>query len=397
MIGSSKAVGLPAPTGLTYEGAPIVAIVYQRAGRRWLPCHVLTEGGDWSFDWCAKSKELAFHDCGSGPRGSYSFSRFANAPKICAKLWLDRDRLKPLTGDKTSATSADLRAMGYQLIKQPLLIEGHTNPFEFEFAVEAEGNPEFCIVCDSYYRDDYTCCHLWQSDNGWLGCGASELEFRATQASLYRLLNLLPPKTVREIKEAALSGKWHSSYMDSMLGGNMELYIKPTYTRIWLQPLRDELDYEERYWPGVAWLLSLDTQAKEALALTAGWLHQWERESWNGSCVLDKCSLIRRLSDKELDEWLALDPHDASVLRDRPLKVRIPFKVASANDHQFLKNPAGTAEVLLWPKHQDGRALRLSVARVRQTGKREISLWLGRVLARNGQHVSTLPGYRFTY
>lgn len=395
------------------EPEEIICIEYHKRGKQWLPFNVLTPVSQYDFEHCVLG-QLAHHESGGGSFCSdYSFSSFCAAPKICARLWFNREKFKPhkylpgTNGKSVLATDDDLRAMGYQIIPEPLaLVKGIFNPFEHPDALDSD--TEYCSECEGRHPTESICRHIhFEEGCGfYLGCGAPEVDFGKAQASLYRLLRMLPTSTVENLR-IILGSKDYSAgrFSDSMLGGdcNWDVHGGRQTVNIYCEPLGDELNYEDRFWPGIAWLQSLSRKTKEARALTLGWVWAFQRTAWRACCVVPEHNFIRRLPDKELDEWLALDPLDPTLLHERPLIVPLNFKSECANDCTFLEKPKSCHEVILWPKRNIGyRSITLSVAEVKlRREKREriprAHIYFGAVIEHKGQHVSKLAGYRLTY
>jgi len=363
----------------TPEKADITVIEYHRYKSGWKPFAVSAGGDEYDFDWCEQDGILAYHMSGTGPIAEeHMLYPFANAPKLHGKLWYDHTRLHLIDGDGTRLSDQDARKLGYQVVREPL--DG--NPFEDDDA--SEDTTEYCAQCRSAHPSESMCRHVQlekpNSGEYCLGCGALEVDFGQTQASLYRLLRMLPPATIETMLRDTLRGVYCIHDGNAML-----------------EAFRGERNYTKRYWPGIAWLVSLDKTCKEALALTAGWLWSFQQASWKACCVVPANRFIRHLPMRKLEEWLAIDPLDPTRLDDRPLRVSLGFNPRCANDFLFLKDPERCHEVTLWPPDgspQMGRiGLTLSVAEVKRVSRNAVDLYFGAVIERNGQHVSELKGY----
>ena len=379
----------------------IVLIEYSLTKHGWKPSSVISQSENGSpayydFDWCEHDQELCCHCSGGGGGGSdHELGEMVDA-KVRIKLWHDPERINLTHGGKP-VTSAEARKLGYQILDAPL--DG--NPFD---GASEESEVVYCIQCKDHYNTEHTCRHLYYQEGagwGYLGCGASEAGFAESQRSLFLLLDVLPPDAVAAMKHALMRGKFSCAPISEFDGGDTEIILAGkfrSYRRFGLriEELGREIEAEDRYWPGLAWLMSITPHTREAWALTLGWFYQWEREYWNSHCVLSNATFIRRLPSAELGDWLAIDPHDVSVLKERSLVVNIPFKVTCANDAQFLEHPERTHGVILWPKDPgtDRRSLKLTVAKVKLISKKQIGIWFGRVLEHNGKHVSELEGYK---
>ncbi len=368
---------IPATPMQDIDGKPITVIEYHKTKSGWKPFSVIAGSTCYDFEFCQQDGVLAEHCSGfGGDIGKiHELAKFCDAPKLCAKIWYDHAQCK-ITYDGQPVSDKDARALGYQVIAVPLA----GNPFDDPAVVEDD--VEYCVQCGDYHPSESMCGHvLYEEGCGWsLGCGASEVDFSETQASLYRLLRMLSKKEIRRIRDRVSGSK-------SPIG----------WARGFLETFGNELRYEERYWPGIAWLASLDGPCRDARALTVGWLWMFERASWRACCILPEHQFIRHLSMPELKKWLAIDPLDPTVLHDKPLRVRLGFKARCANDIVFLASPEKCFEVTLWPPQKSGKCgllgLTLSVAEVKRIGRNTVDIYFGAVIERNGQHVSEFDGY----
>lgn len=359
------------------EPDQIAVIEYRRYRSGWKPFAVIAGSDHYDFDWCEQDKTLAYHLSGSGGDShAWQLAQFVDAPHLCAKLWYDHTGVG-LTYDGEPIGDKDARKLGYQVIAEPLA----GNPFEDPDAIE--GDTEYCEQCRDRHPYDSMCRHVqYEEWSGfYLGCGAPEVDFRKTQASLYRLLRMLAPEAIDEMLNATMAGR---------------PFVFDGYRA--LASFIEERNYEERYWPGIAWLISLDRTCKEALALTAGWLWMYQRDAWQACLIVPDYRFVRHLTMRDLKEWLAIDPFDPSQLRDRPLRVRLGFEPKCANDFAFLAAPQNCHEVLLWPPAGSSQisrvGLTLSVAEVKYVSQNTVEIYFGAVIERNGQHVSEMEGYR---
>lgn len=359
------------------EGEPITVIEYQKTKSGWKPHSVVCGSSEFDVDWCQQDQALAYYESGSGADGTYELVRFRTAPKLGCKLWYDRERIKLMHEGKPIADK-EARQLGYQILCEPL--DG--NPFDDPAATE--DNITYCTQCGDDHPEKQMCRHVQWQDGGCgysLGCGAEDVDFNETQVSLYRLLRMLPPARIPKMRGDLLKGR---SPVSDYCG--------------WLSAFEAELNHEERYWPGIAWLYSLDSKCRDALALTIGWLWMFERAAWRACSVIPTYRFIRNLPMKELDGWLALDPLAPRQLHARPLRVKLGFEARSANDTEFLKVPLKCKEITLWPPPDSGKCvelnLTLSVAEIRPAGRNAVELYFGAVIERNGKHVSELDGYR---
>lgn len=382
---------------MTAPNGKVCVVVYTRAKAGWKPTSVTSIDdryvSTFDFDWCEASQQLCYHESSGGAGGKYELHPFIDAPKVRGKIWYDANVIS-LTHEGKPITDAEAKNLGYQVIKEPL--DG--NPFDDA----DESEVEYCTQCESYMPEEDRCGHLFcdYDGGGWAyGCGSSEVDIGAAHRSLIQLLKVMPENVVDAMRKSLLRrdlvvedrSRWSDDRHD------LTIRIGRRYVYIDVDQLYRETDGEKRYWPGMAWLMSLDKSTREPMALTLGWIWQYQRESWNGRCVIGNITFIRHLDEAEMQEWQAIDPFAVESIP--PMLIKVPFEVTCANDSQFLKHPEGTSEVLLWPKDpgKDDRAIRLSVAKVHQgklhDGTQAVELTFGRVLGKNGVELPGLPGY----
>lgn len=359
------------------DGDDIIAIAYFRKGRSWIPHEVRTEHRSYDFDYSRTRQRLYWHCCGGGGLADkFHCHGFAKIGRLeNCRLWLD-PRCKPVDSKGKDLTPDELRKLGYKRIDCP-----DSNPFDD--AEESKGGTEWCNICRDRFDEDDMCRHVhYEEGVGYsLGCGSSDVDLEQTRLSLFRLLQLLPDDALQTLKKALASGKYHVSTMDSILGGSFTVYITSPHLRLSLEPLGYEERYEERYWPGIAWLLSLDPKGP-ATSLTVGWLWQFEHEQYHSRCVLSLKTVYAQVTKRQLTRWKTCDPW---FLSDEVFAYKPPAKADSANAAQFLKAPRETEALHM----QCGeRSLRLSVAFV-QVGanKSTWNLTFGRILEVDGQRV----------
>jgi hypothetical protein len=157
----------------------VVAIEYQRGPRRinyrFVPFSVVTAyqglGGSPSYyDFeHTLDMDLMWHNSGGGggPIKYYEISNYCQPKPPPARLWLANGITPSKHNGKrpTPATISDLKAGGTLLLKQPLKIDGHFNPFDA--ANESEGGFVRCDKCKGYYdrESNAPCNHMTWCDD----------------------------------------------------------------------------------------------------------------------------------------------------------------------------------------------------------------------------------------
>jgi hypothetical protein len=384
MLGPAEAGGLR---------HPIMAIEYQKRKTGWKPSAVLTAQELYEFDWCGHSAQLVWQSVGGGfLEGGCLEIRDYQCAKPARKIWLAPG--VQISLDKKTVTREEARLLGNQIIKHPLA----GNPFDSPAATG--GETEYCEECGSMTNvsedGEMACKHIQFEEGGSgysLGCGSKDVDFQKAQRSLGRLLRLLPAAALDRLEKSLGSGKFNTFLSDSMLGGNASMDIRPNGPNLSLECLAAEFNYEERYWPGIAWLRSLDPKTKSANALTAGWVWQWRRGINRSACVIPESALVQRLTGQEMNRWMELDPEDPGALAKETLRVEIPGKAVSVYDLVLQTDPAKIEEIILDEENGNNR-ITLSVARVWREGPAHLAFKFGRVLERNGKHLSHMGDYR---
>lgn len=366
------------------NGKPIVLIELSREKAGWKPFNVICQDkksqSQYDFDWCEKPKTLCYHESGGGPvSGAICIHAFAEPDTIKGKVWCDKS-IKLVNDAGAELDDAALKAMGYERVA-----EWPFNPFD---EADCDESTEWCTICESRFPADELCAHVVYNDDGYYdGCGSSETNIADVQRSMFQFLDVLPAEFIEGAIKEMQAKNFHFFRAYGDLQSNVQWR-----TEIDESQLLAEHEGSGRYSPAIDWLLSLDAESDLANALTMGWFWQHQRAQHGNRCVLGNLTFIVELEEIELARWLAIDPFAVRELP--PLAVPRTFEHRSANDLAFIENPKGTTEVLLWPKGPKSFnfGLKLSVARCR-VGKDMVELVFGRILERNGVHISKLEGY----
>lgn len=355
---------------MTYNDKPISGISYLWQGGAWRPHEVVVGGGIWDFEWCRDANALVYNKSGGGPSISkWHCSKFIDAPKLCAKLWLAPGIV--LTGDNDEPiTKKQARARGVQVIDKPIEHDGKINPFDY---ADYESQTVYCSVCKCSHPDSEgsICRHVVYEEytgNGFcLGVGATEgLDIEEAHRSLRRWLRTLSKKEVRSYMERISSRKF-----DGLSNRDVDLH-----------DFHRELNYEERYQAGIGWIKSLDKKTRYANMLTAGWLWQFLEEDRH-SVSIDLLTLIWPTDDAMLDRLLSYDKDNPSLLQNEKLVIDLSkYETTCANSVRFKREPEKTEEVIFWPKGERmirERRIVLSIAEVKRNGNM-VTLTFGRIL-----------------
>ena len=366
-------------------GLPIVFIEFSMTKSGYRPRYVVCQGdgkrAEYEFDWCEKPQVLCFNKvCSGAPGERVDVCGYAEPEKMPGLIW-------HAAGIKIESDDGPVDAQGLEALGMRLSDAVPANPFEDAW----EDETEWCGVCGSHFPEERGCDHVqWNEELGFrAGCGSDELDIAEVQASLFSLLEVLPPRFVDgAIDQMMNHGGLNFRYSYGDL--TCDVFWRTTINE---RKLFAEHEGVRRYTPAIYWLTSLDKESPLPNALTLGWLWQFKQATGRSHAWDGGLPLIWRLENEEMEKWMAIDPLVPGDLD--MLEVRRKFKPQSANDSRFQQNPMGTREVIFWPKTGSIRELdlRLSVAQVYLTQDGCVRIVFGRVIEKSGKHISTLPGY----
>jgi hypothetical protein len=154
---------------LEFQHEPITAIEYQKTAGKWHPHSVETAHNTFDFDF-SKVHGLLYHCSGSGVSKEHLLHGFTKPKALPGKLWVapgvkvvyykSDATMDDATMDLETlpASPAKIKAMGYQLLDAPLMLEKGPNPFDNA----EEGETVWCGVCKDFLlrEDDVPCDHL---------------------------------------------------------------------------------------------------------------------------------------------------------------------------------------------------------------------------------------------
>ena len=222
------------------DGEPIDAIEYQKLGKHWYPHALFANRRCYDFDFCHKVGALAYHLSGFG--FDPYFSKYCNAPKVCAKVWL-RDGVSAAR-DSGKGEITNWSELGIQRIAIPLMDpsgSGSLNPFDWYCSKESD--TVHCDVCGERYPSDDTCTHLqYDDDDNEVGCGFPDCDIDAAKDSVFRILETFTAAKIDALEKDVRSKDGPNRYT-----------------------VRGDYEYEhnaKRFYAGAGWLFSLDAKAK---------------------------------------------------------------------------------------------------------------------------------------
>lgn len=268
--------GIPIELGSDDRDARIVAIEYHDG---W-PHQVVTEsthvnrysgatwpsGSTYDFDYCGPRHGLWFNDSGSGGR-TYAIGRFSDPPSLPGKLWL-ADGVELVDYQGNPVTPEQAREWGYDMLAEPLLVDGDVNPFTHA----CEGKTTECTVCGERMPEDYKCQHLLEPDcsgNGFYGCGSIDNEPAEHKEGLFSLFDSMPLADVLSLREK-IGTHTYSDWGIPTLIGNL--------WKEWRWQDKDDNDQPCDHGIGAAWLASLECgKTYDADRQTVAFIDEWRR------------------------------------------------------------------------------------------------------------------------
>jgi hypothetical protein len=432
------------------EREPILAIMYDDAG---LPTHVLTTRTDYGITHCADGPVV--RDSGAGcisldANNNFPIDGWRHHPDRHTRVWLHPHIVGNLSLKGQPLDRQDAADRGWIQLDTPL---PQSNPVDYHNHIgnldiydplkdttsSDSINYHWCSICKEHYTSEGPCHHTkYEEGNGFtLGCGGEDVDIAEARTSVHYLLRLLPPGTVQRIYEQLLEGTFSMrNSNDFSICDRSEIECACSKTRkvtrhpegrkpyedsvFWhtLEIDHDELalkesDAEKLYWPGLAWLGSLDSpesknnRTQAPYALTLGWVFEFLHNGHGDRLCLSIERLHLKIPAAKFDQLAALDPNDLEPLAEPEhwIEFRRSDLDRTANTHHFLAAPDKCQFVHLVRtrkrKTDDYRSLTYLVdlceaARPKGHRTTRYRIRLARCLNHNGQHPSTFDSYKLT-
>lgn len=431
------------------EREPILAIMYDDAGR---PTHVLTTRSDYGVTHCADGPVV--RDSGAGcihldDNNNFMLGGWSHHPARRTRVWLHPHIVGEFSLKGQPLDRQDAANLGWIQLDTPLPLRkprdyrndiGNLdiyNPLKDTTSSDSI-HYHWCSICKEYYTSEGPCHHTKYNDgDGFtLGCGGANVDIAKARTSVHRLLRLLPPDTVQRIYEQLLEGTFSlRNSTDFSICERSEIECASSKTRkVWhrhegrapyqtslfhhtLEIAHDELalkesDAEDLYWPGLAWLGSLDhpghkggTRTQAPYALTLGWVFEFLHNGHSDCLCLSIEKLHLEIPAAKFDQLAALDPNDLKALDSGKhcLVFRQTDLDRTANTHHFLAAPDKCQFVHLVRerrrKGDDYQSLTYLVnlcesARPKRQRTTRYRIRLARCLNHNGKHPSAFDSYR---
>lgn len=426
---------------------PILAIMYDAAG---LPSHVLTTRSDYGLTHCADGPVVRDSGCGCihlDEDGFFVIDGWRESTDRRTRVWLHPHLVGGFSHQGQPLDRQDAANLGWIQLDTPLPLSapvdyrndiGNLDIYDpFKDTTSSDSiHYHWCSICKEHYTSEGPCHHTkWEDGNGFtLGCGGEDVDIAKARTSVHHLLRLLAPDIVQRLYEQLLENTFNLRVSnDFSSAGSSEIDCASSKTRkVWHRPpaarpyetslfwhtleidhyslARTESEAEERYWPGLAWLGSLDkpvhkggSRTQAPYALTLGWVFEFLHARHSDGLCLSIEKLHLELPAAKFDQLAALDPNDLDVLHDaaHTLEFRRTDLDGTANTHHFLAAPTKLQFVHLARKRRKGddyQSLTYLVACCqpwRPKGKRVLHyhLRLARCLDHNGKHPSAFDSY----
>lgn len=424
----------------------ILAIMYDDAGKA---THALTDRTDYGFTYCADGPVVLDYGCGCihTQADHFLIDGWRHHPDRCTRVWLHPHHFSGFMLAGVPLTRQQAAERGWHQLDTPLPqhptaeYDNDTgnldiyNPFKDTTHADTI-HYYWCSVCREHYTSDGVCHHMkWQEGGAGysLGCGSEDLDEESlaeAKTSLFHLLRLLPPAIVQRCYEQLQEGTFclHCP-RDYYYSGHSEIEYARSKTRkitftdhkgrkyqtalthhaveIRHRYLGDENEAADLYWPGLAWLGSLDEPQRKKgnrtapqYALTLGWFYEFLQL---GRRVLPATTLHLVLDKPRFEALLALDPNDEDALEtQKPLILRRRDLDGTRNTHRFLQAPEACQHIHLACKRgiEPYRSLtylcQVRSGRPTPRSARRYAVTLKRCLDHNGQHPSEFASYKLT-
>lgn len=418
----------------------ILAIMYDEHGKA---THALTDRNEYGFTYCADGPTVLDEGCGcieTDDNGCFMIDHWSLNSSAAYRVWLHPHHVGSFSLGGNPLTRDQALACGWQQLDTPLLQNAYTGSFDpFEDTTHADTiHYYWCSVCLEHYTSEGVCHHMKWQEGGCgfsLGCGSEDLDERLlkeAKTSLFHLLRLLPPSLVQRCHEQLKEGTFclHCP-QEYYCSGSSEITSAVSKTRkithtdhkgkqrqirlfhhtveIHHEHLGDEGEAADLYWPGLAWLGSLDdperrggSRTQSQYALTLGWSYEFRQTGRH--TILPDTSLHLTIDAKLFDTLLDIDPNDEDALEAIPSNT-ITFRRRDLdhcrNTEQFLLHPTSSQHIHLKRRrkkddHYQSLTYRCEIQPYRRTkrGQLHYRATLKRCLDHNGKHPSLFDTYR---
>lgn len=419
------------------EREPILAIVYDESDR---PEFVLTTRTEYGLTYCADGPVVRDSGCGCyylDDAGNLQLDGHNHHPDRRTRVWLHPHIIGDFSLKGQPLDRQDAANLGWIQLDTPLPqshpVDYHNhignldiyNPLKDTTSSDSI-NYHWCSICREHYTSEGPCHHTkWQDGCGFtLGCGGENVNIAKARASVHHLLRLLPPDTVQRIYEQLLEGTFSMrNSNDFSICDSSDIECASSKTRkVWhrhegrasyqtnlfhhtLEIDHDELalkesEAEKLYWPGLAWLGSLDSpesnnnRSQAPYALTLGWVFEFLRNGHSDRLCLSIENLHLEIPAAKFDQLAALDPNDIETLSEPEhwIEFRQTDLDRTANTHHFLAAPDKCQFIHLVRarKHKtdDYQSLTYLVELCEAARPKGYRIRLARCLNHNGQHPS---------
>ncbi|MBW8035698.1 MAG: hypothetical protein FVQ79_08735 [Planctomycetes bacterium] len=265
----------------------IICIEYDSDDR---PFNVTTQDGGMShydFDWC-EGAGLYYHCSGGGPRGGIVLSKFAN-PEPPRKIWAAPGiKFVKQTRDgndwkEIELTIEQIRAMGHEIISEPVNLSSMGKDTCNPFDVGYEGETVYCGICRERMPDEDLCRHVfWDRFIGmYSGVGSDEGKVEDYKDDILFFISKMSKPVVEKILHALTTNSIWLQFHGELLGSSQ---IELNGDDVWHNDILEDVDeYDDlkgegeecKFVTGGEWLASLEgKKTKKTNALVAEWIKE---------------------------------------------------------------------------------------------------------------------------
>lgn len=136
----------------------------------------------------------------------------------------------------------------------------------------------YCSICNDWLpQDDGLHRHLFWTENGYGGSGATDIDPEDWRPDFLEFLALLPEAAIIAIREGIQAGGFNLFFSAGLIGSgcSIEAHGLPMeFYHFHDQFEQDEMTDEQSY--GLSWLFTLyETETAEANELTIGWIDEY--------------------------------------------------------------------------------------------------------------------------
>lgn len=351
---------------------PVLAVLYRKSstGKSWKITRAATAGQDLDFCYLLTGT-LEFTDAaGNDPlRDSDGWINLDDTDLNGLSLWVHKS-VPGLRHKGEAITPGQAWERGLLLLKRPL---ADTQYWLDRAEHEDTLSTTYCEICQGTWTSEEHCCHLRWSDGGGGMCegvGAQDVDQAEVKQSLRDLWELIDPAKLKRWAEAMEKGtfdvntgdEWRTRVHIDLDGGGRYYWSAIELNLDYLVGLcgDDDSDAEALFWPGIAWLSSLDNhpRCKPYKQITLGWLQEFLHSR---HYTLPTAVFYHRANKEEWQRLSSLRAGNTLAVSKRRLK-----KCLTRNTLEFLSELSATTHAQIYDP-ASGQECLYRIERPRQT------------------------------